>query len=122
MGRLTTLRPRVGTLDTRVARMPRDAGAPPQTANQSYDAQRRHESAARRLYGTRQWQALRANQLRIEPLCRMCQTQGRVTPATVCDHVEPHRGDVERFWAGPFQSVCAPCHNSEKQRQESQTR
>ncbi|MCJ2010440.1 ATP-binding protein [Methylobacterium sp. J-092] len=43
-----------------------------------------------------------------------------MTPATVCDHVEPHRGDVERFWAGPFQSVCAHCHNSHKQRQERQ--
>jgi hypothetical protein len=20
----------------------------------------------------------------------------------VCDHVQPHRGDVEKFWSGPF--------------------
>ncbi|MCJ2010442.1 ATP-binding protein [Methylobacterium sp. J-092] len=43
-----------------------------------------------------------------------------MTPASVCDHIEPHRGDVDRFWAGPFQSVCATCHNRHKQRQERQ--
>src|SRR6266404_1730756 len=33
-----------------------------------------------------------AHQLRIEPLCRLCLEAGRVTPATVADHVTPHRG------------------------------
>jgi hypothetical protein len=23
-------------------------------------------------------------------------------PATICDHVEPHHGDVNKFWLGPF--------------------
>jgi 5-methylcytosine-specific restriction enzyme A len=27
-------------------------------------------------------------------------------PATICDHVEPHRGDVNKFWLGPFMSLC----------------
>jgi hypothetical protein len=31
-----------------------------------------------------------------------------VTPATICDHVEPHHGDVNKFWLGPFQSLCKP--------------
>jgi 5-methylcytosine-specific restriction enzyme A len=26
-------------------------------------------------------------------------------PATICDHVEPHRGDVNTFWLGPFMSL-----------------
>lgn len=45
----------------------------------------------------------------------MCQDEGVITPATVCDHVEPHRGDTGKFWGGPFQSLCAPHHNREKQ-------
>lgn len=53
----------------------------------------------------------------------MCQKAGRVTAATVCDHVEPHRGDEEKFWAGPFQSLCDQepwrCHSSTKQQQEA---
>ena len=62
--------------------------------------------------------ALRRLQLQAEPLCRMCRDLGKLTPATTCDHVNPHRGDVEAFWSGPFQSLCTPCHSSTKQRSE----
>lgn len=41
-----------------------------------------------------------------------------VTVATVCDHVEPHRGDEYLFWFGATQSLCAHHHNSTKQREE----
>ena len=30
------------------------------------------------------------------------------------DHVEPHHGDVNKFWLGPFQSLCKECHDSTK--------
>lgn len=69
-------------------------------------------------YTTPRWRALRARQLRLQPLCVFCQKAGRITEATVCDHVEPHRGDEARFWAGPFQSLCQSCHSSTKQRME----
>jgi hypothetical protein len=39
---------------------------------------------------------------------------GKVTPATVADHIEPHRGDPVKF-AGPIQSLCLPCHSIHKQ-------
>src|SRR5262249_60020746 len=48
------------------------------------------------------------------PLCKFCLERGIVTPATICDHVEPHRGDVNKFWLGPFQSLCKVCHDSTK--------
>jgi hypothetical protein len=44
--------------------------------------------------------------------------QDRITAATVCDHVHPHRGDEVLFFSGPFQSLCETCHNSAKQREE----
>lgn len=47
----------------------------------------------------------------------MCRMRGIFTVATVCDHIE-HRGDNATFWTGPFQSLCATCHNSTKQRME----
>ena len=47
------------------------------------------------LYDTARWRRVRAYQLQIEPLCRMCAEQGRTTPANVVDHVEPHRGRRE---------------------------
>lgn len=69
-----------------------------------------------RWYKTARWQRLRAEQLRREPVCAMCLP--RCVPASICDHVEPHRGDHDKFWSGPFQSLCKPCHDSVKQRIE----
>jgi 5-methylcytosine-specific restriction protein A len=57
-------------------------------------------------------------QLLDEPLCRLHAKQGRVAKATVADHVVPHRGDETLFWDGELQSLCGPCHNSVKQREE----
>lgn len=39
--------------------------------------------------------------------------------ATVVDHKVPHRGNDELFWnPDNHQPLCAPCHNSAKQREE----
>ena len=43
---------------------------------------------------------------------------GRVVAATICDHITPHKGDVAAFYAGPFQSLCKPCHDGAKQQLE----
>jgi hypothetical protein len=37
-----------------------------------------------------------------------------VEPATLVDHIVPHQGDVNRFWLGPFQSLCKNCHDVSK--------
>lgn len=74
------------------------------------------EPEYKRWYKTARWQRLRARQLANNPLCVMCLP--RPTPATVCDHKEPHRGDPVKFWSGPFQSLCAHHHNSDAQRAE----
>lgn len=65
------------------------------------------------------WQGARADYLARHPLCVMCQTAGRLTPATVVDHVVPHKGDASRFWdQSNWQALCAPHHNSAKQSAE----
>lgn len=71
------------------------------------------------LYRTARWQRRRAWQLRHEPMCAFCTLFGRVTVATVADHIEPHRGDPAAFWANALQSLCATCHSGLKQRQEA---
>src|SRR5690554_5824865 len=72
------------------------------------------------LYNTKAWKQLRAEQLRQEPLCRMCKEQGRITPATVVDHVKPHKGDRELFFdPGNLQGLCKAHHDGEKQRIET---
>jgi 5-methylcytosine-specific restriction enzyme A len=83
----------------------------------NYD-RKRADDPVRKLKKTARWQALRAHQLRAEPLCRMCLADGRPVAATICDHIEPHGGDLYKFWHGPFQSLCKPHHDREKQREE----
>jgi 5-methylcytosine-specific restriction endonuclease McrA len=65
-------------------------------------------------YNQVNWLRRRAHQLRVEPLCRLCAQEGRLTPATVVDHVTPHKGDYNMFRLGKLQSLCARCHSSTK--------
>lgn len=87
-------------------------------SSRDYD-RRRAAAPWRGWYGTARWRSLRLVQLANEPLCAMCGREGVATPATVCDHVDPHRGDGAKFWAGPFQSLCAEHHSGDKQREEA---
>lgn len=64
-------------------------------------------------YNTARWRGLRKRKLIDEPLCRYCKQQGRITRATVVDHIKPHRGDESLIWDwGNLQSLCKPCHDS----------
>jgi 5-methylcytosine-specific restriction endonuclease McrA len=95
--RLKTLRPRVAPLESTLSR--------PKTS-------------CARGYGYR-WQQARERFLRTHPLCVMCDAIGRVTAASVVDHVTPHRGDKSLFWDETnWQSLCATHHSSTKQREE----
>lgn len=96
---------------------------PPGTTGNDQERRRAYDHARdsqpwRRWYKTARWQRTRDAQLIAEPLCRMCKDKGTLTPATVCDHVERHNGNPTLFWFGPFQSLCATCHSSDKQREE----
>lgn len=78
------------------------------------------KTSAQRGYGYK-WQQARAAFLgRSEnALCRMCEQQGLIVPATVVDHIIPHKGDRKRFWDRKnWQPLCKPCHNGRKQSEE----
>lgn len=71
----------------------------------------RRPSAAARGYD-RDWQSRSAEFLAEHPYCAMCQE-----PSTVVDHVIPLSAggaDDETNW----QSLCKPCHDGPKQRQD----
>ena len=87
-------------------------------SKQAIDARRAVNRPWRAWYGTARWKRLRAYVLANEPVCRMC----KAARSTVCDHVTLHNGDPLKFWGGPFQALCAPCHNSTKQAMEALTR
>lgn len=82
-----------------------------------HDASRGNANA--RGYG-RKWRKAREQFLQQHPLCVFCQRRGRVTAATVVDHIVPHRGDLKLFWRrSNWQSLCKPCHDTEKKRIEN---
>lgn len=70
------------------------------------------------LYNTKRWKFLRKEQLQREPLCKIHKAQGKIIPATIADHVVPHKGDETLFFRGDLQSLCKECHDSYKQRLE----
>jgi len=58
------------------------------------------------------WRKARTLFLRQHPLCAECRRNGVLTPATVVDHIVPHRGDRTLFWDQKnWQPLCARHHN-----------
>lgn len=76
------------------------------------------EKTAARGYGGR-WQRERLAFLAQHPLCAMCQVNGRVTAATIVDHIKPHKGDHTLMWDwSNWQPLCKPHHDVTKQSQD----
>lgn len=66
----------------------------------------------RRLYRSARWQRLREAHLTTHPLCSRCLAIEVVEEATVVHHAEGgHKGNEDRFWNGPFESLCKACHD-----------
>lgn len=81
-------------------------------------ARAKGEGSTARGYGYK-WQQARERFLSANPLCCYCQREGRVTAASVVDHIEPHRGSESLFWnESNWQSLCVTCHSSTKQKEE----
>jgi 5-methylcytosine-specific restriction endonuclease McrA len=76
-----------------------------------FDAKR--PTARQRGY-TAEWTTAAKAFLAVYSSCRRC---GR--PATLVDHIEPHKGNQVLFWKrANWQPLCVPCHSSAKQSQE----
>ena len=75
-------------------------------------------SARARGYDAR-WDRASAAFKSTHPLCLGCKAVGRITPATVVDHVDPHRGDMVKFWdQSNWQSSCKWHHDVVKKHLE----
>ena len=58
------------------------------------------------------WRKARKAYLEEHPLCKECRKNGTLTPATVIDHIIPHRGDKKLFWDETnWQPLCKDCHD-----------
>lgn len=72
---------------------------------------RDRSSSCERGYNYR-WQQRSRRFLERHPLCVRCHAAGRLEPATVVDHITPHRGDQRLFWdERNWQALCEACHN-----------
>jgi 5-methylcytosine-specific restriction enzyme A len=71
------------------------------------DAQQQGNSAMLPSGSTPRWRRIRALQLAKEPLCRLCQAEGRVVIAVTVDHIVPRSqgGTDEEL---NLQSLCLP--------------
>ena len=80
---------------------------------------KKHGSHGKRTTG-RKWQRIREQVLLEEPLCRPCDTAGRVTSSTQVDHIKPiaDGGTDERR---NLQGICIPCHEEKTARENGYT-
>jgi 5-methylcytosine-specific restriction protein A len=104
----------IRTVKPLLGRMPNDEKA--------RDRYRRDAQPWRAWYNTAPWRRLRMDIFTRDLFtCQMvrCGLIERNTSKLVCDHVKPHRGDKVLFWDPEnLQTLCKPCHDGTKQREE----
>lgn len=75
----------------------------------SHDKER--GSAHQRGYDSK-WRKARIGFLTKNPFCIFCREKGIIKPATVVDHIIPHKGDKKLFWDKTnWQPLCKQCHD-----------
>ena len=112
MGKLSNLKPRLGSLPPRVGYAPGD--------ERGRDRHRSQSQHWRKWYHSAEWKRLRQRVfLRDLYTCQMC---GRVegnTSKLIGDHKTPHRGDRAMFFSDEnVWTLCKSCHDGEKQKLE----
>ena len=82
------------------------------------EAEQRRGTARQRGYGVR-WDRVSAAFKLAHPLCLGCEAVGQYKATAVTDHVEPHKGDMVKFWnAERWQPACTWHHDVIKQQLE----
>lgn len=75
------------------------------------DYNKRRGSAAQRGYDNA-WRKARKIFLAKNPFCVRCMLKRLVVPATVVDHIIPHKGNMKLFWdKSNWQALCKACHD-----------
>ncbi len=73
----------------------------------------RPNADVRLLYHKARWHKLKAIMKQRQPACQICLLSGTYTVGEVIDHIEPHRGDLAKFWdMGNLQNLCVACHQA----------
>ena len=84
-----------------------------QRDNRKLFTKRGKSSEYHRLYESAEWRKRRAAFLKKYPTCFIC---GK--PATIADHIVPHRGDLNLFYDDSnLQPMCQSCHSRKTMRE-----
>lgn len=84
---------------------------------------KRRDRPYKKLYKTNHWQQLRQQVLMKQPLCVKCLKVKRITPATVVDHIKPHKGDETLFYdINNLQPLCKSCHDRKTAKEDGRWR
>ena len=73
-------------------------------------------------YNRKAWRTLRSHVLQSEPLCRECNKQGRVTAATMVDHIQPVTAGGPFYDWDNLQPLCDSCHARKSAREGNEKR
>ena len=80
---------------------------PERERKRKLQAERRRKYPWVQWYRTDRWRSARRDFLGLHPYCEIC-----AEPATVVDHVEPHRGNPQLFWLeSNWRALCKHCHD-----------
>ena len=79
--------------------------------NAQYDTRLRDHGAAE-FYHSQEWKRLRQDYLIEHPFCVECRKNGKLTKATVVDHIVPIRQGGPALDESNLQALCASCHGS----------
>lgn len=79
-----------------------------------------------KLYNLKKWKVLRAAYLMTHPLCKICEDEGRITPASSCHHInspfDEGLTDEQRIGRlldpNNIISICHKCHGLLHQRKQ----
>lgn len=66
-----------------------------------------------KFYQSKMWRDTRKHFLSVNPLCKVCQEQGKVVEATVVDHIHPRTQGGDSFNWSNLQGLCKH-HNAVK--------
>jgi 5-methylcytosine-specific restriction enzyme A len=81
-------------------------------SNEGWAYDRYRGSSTQRGYDGK-WRKARIRFLALNPICVICLREGKVTAATVVDHIVAHKGNKDLFWdRSNWQAACKPCHDA----------
>jgi len=73
-------------------------------------------------YSSPSWRATRRHYIGMNPFCVICESMGRITEASVVDHIRARELGGEDFDQSNLQSLCESCHNKKRTQERAELR